>query len=169
MALWLVRAGSQGERENFNFEHNVVAAGWARLLRDLSEVRMPQDLGPVLLEIYPTESVYTRGNWKGQLWFFVAEMQTGDLVVTPLKERPYVAVGEITSPYFYVENNDPDYVHLRKIKKWVEIPRDLFDDDIDVQLKAPLTIRLIRCVNAEKRVRKLIGEAKHDFSQREKI
>ena len=52
MALWLVRAGSQGEQENLALKENVAIIGWEEL-KDLSNITSQEELFELLKKTYP--------------------------------------------------------------------------------------------------------------------
>lgn len=65
---------------------------------------------------------------------FKNEIEIGDLVVLPLKQKPSIAVGRVMSDYELTENSGPDIIHIRRVK-WVtkDMPR------ICVRIKATST------------------------------
>jgi restriction system protein len=156
MAIWIVRAGSRGEREDFALENNVAVAGWPRCPFDLAEAGTRQEMGDILLKAYPHESIHTRANWVGQLWRFVQEIEVGDLILIPLKQRRYVAVGEISSDYYYVKENNPGFRHLRRVRCWKEIHRDDFDPDLWASFIVRVTVARAKCIDGEQRIRKML-------------
>ena len=160
MTIWMVRAGKNGEREDYALENNVVAAGWSWIQQDLSTISSRDELRELLDQVYSVYSTAARGNWLGQLSLLLFEMRPGDLVAIPLKQRPYVAIGEIASRYYYAENDKPDLRHLLKVKGWMEIPRSHFDPDLQEAFNAPVTIRLIKKDRAEERVREMLRKNK---------
>jgi restriction system protein len=160
MALYIIRAGSEGEREDFALENNVAAAGWPRCPYDLSTIYSRDELRDLLDRVYDDETPGARRNWLGQLCLFLFEMKPGDLAAIPLKKRLFVAIGEISSDYYYEKDNPLGCCHLRKVKGWKEIPRSAFDSDLHKAFKAPVTIRLIKQCRAEERVREMLKKTK---------
>jgi len=122
MALWLVRAGSRGEREEFDLQNGVAVIGWGEL-PDLSNIQHRSELTELLEELYPEAGKARRSHWESQVWPFVQVMQIGDLVALPLKQRPVVAIGRIESHYEYRPENGYDAKHQRKVKWLKEVPR----------------------------------------------
>ena len=84
MAVWLARAGKNGEREDFALEHSVAVIGWGDL-PDLSPADTKEKLTELMRHAYPDQSKHTIANYAGQVWAFRGRMQEGDLVVLPLK------------------------------------------------------------------------------------
>ena len=156
MAVWLVRAGRHGERENFVLENDVVAIGWIEL-PDLSQVKSREALQKICEETYPDEKPKTLINWVSQIWPFLAVVQEGDLVVLPLKKRSAVAIGRVTGPYQYRSDFPEDARHTRPVT-WIrkDIPRSAFDQDILYTLGAFMTVCRVQRHNAEERIKAVL-------------
>ena len=156
MAVWLVRAGGHGEREEFALENNVAVIGWDEL-PDLSQIKNRADLEALCFETYPTAKRNTIVNWVNQLWAFTQRIQSGDLVVLPLKTRSAIAVGRVVGPYKFEPSFPSDARHTRPVK-WLktDLPRTAFDQDILYSLGAFLTVCQIQRNNAEPRIRALV-------------
>lgn len=158
MTVWLVRAGKHGERETLALEHNVAVIGWEDL-PDLSSISSREGLIALLEATYPDEKPKTIINWAGQIWPFLAGMQTGDLVAVPIKSRPVIAIGEVTGPYRHRPEFPPDARHTRQVRWLKEIPRDRFDQDLLYSLGAFMTVCRIQRNNAEERIRALLANS----------
>ncbi len=78
MALWLVRAGRHGEREDFALENNVVVIGWDAL-KDLSGISSRDELIRVMAETYPNEKPKARLNYASQIWAFAGQFQKAEI------------------------------------------------------------------------------------------
>ena len=155
MALWLVRAGSRGEREDLALEQGIAAIGWEEL-DDLSDVTSREELLERLETTYPDAKHKTLLNWTSQIWPFIKGMQPGDLVALPLKHRPAIAFGEVTGDYQYRPELPPDARHTRPVKWLKEIPRSAIDQDLLYSLGAFMTVCRIKRNNAEERIRALL-------------
>ncbi len=156
MALWLVRAGRNGEYETKFLDENRIYLTWEGLHDTLSDTKDKKSLSKLLLQVYPNEKPATVRNWTGQIWPFAKEMIPGDWVVLPSKKKPAIHIAEITSEYINVIHaNDPFY-HYREVK-WLatDIPRSNFDQDLLYSLGAFLTICRISRNNAEKRIKRM--------------
>jgi restriction system protein len=151
MALWMVRAGRSGEREEFALETGVAAIGWDAL-PDMSGIVDRAALGAALAAAYPEASLAQRRNWESQLWPFLRGMQPGDWIALPLKRRPAVAMGQVTGPYAYRANNPTDARHTRPVNWRAEIPRSAIDQDLRFSLGAFMTVCRIERNDAESRL-----------------
>lgn len=152
MALWLVRAGKRGEYEDLVLKEGVAVVGWERL-GDLSGVPSREALLAELEEAYPDKGKNTLLNWLGQIWPFLREMQPGDLVALPLKQRPLVVLGRVKGPYQYRRELPPPCRHTRPVEWIKEIPRTRIDQDLLYSLGAFMTVCRIQRNNAEERFR----------------
>jgi restriction system protein len=141
---WLVRAGRRGEQEDMVLETGQVAVGWPSV-GDLSRCRTRDDVLEVLLESTPEATDRTLANHATQLWAFVGKMQTGDLVVLPLKRQRAVAIGSITGCYRYAVTNVPEARHARPVT-WLraDLRRAQIGSDLLSSLGAYTTVCEIR-------------------------
>ena len=155
MTVWVVRAGRDGQREAFALDNSVVLIGWDELT-DLSEFEW-DDLRAEISNLYPEESSGTIGNWAGQAFAFVNEIENGDMVVLPLKGTPVIAVGRISGNYQYKPDNPAGAKHVRSVQ-WitVDLPRLSIDDDILASLGTFRTVYRVRAENAERRISAIV-------------
>ena len=156
MAIWLVRAGKHGEREEEALTDGLAVIGWEEL-GDLSGPRTREDFTTWVRESYPGVGQNTTTNWVGQLWAFRERIQIGDLIVLPLKRRSAIAIGRCMGPYTFRQQGDVR--HTRSVK-WIrtDLPRAAFDKDILYSLGAFLTVCQITRNNAEERIRAVLEE-----------
>lgn len=151
MALWLVRAGARGEQETLAQEKNVAVIGWDEL-GDLSHISSKEELLELLRKTYPDDKENTLRNWRTQIWYFFKEIQIGDLVALPLKQRPSIAFARVTGPYQYHSEFPPGARHTRPVKWIKEIPRSEIDQDLLYSFGAFSTVCRIQRNNAEERI-----------------
>jgi len=155
MALWLVRAGAHGENELLALEEKVVVVGWQQL-GDLSNIATREALLDLLKGTYPEEKNKTIINWSSQIWPFIKEMQVGDLVALPLKQRPVISFGRIIGPYQYRSDLPSGARHTRPVEWIKEIPREVMDQDLLYSFGAFMTVCRIQRNNAEERIRSML-------------
>jgi restriction system protein len=157
MAVWTVKGGRHGEREERCLEHGVIGGGWDKI-PDLSNVESKQALAAVCEHAEPGWSAKTRSNYVGQLWSLRERMGNGELVALPLKTSGTVAIGRINGPYSYRDDLGSDFKHTRSIE-WLaaEVERDAFDQDLLYSFGAFLTVGRVQRDNAEQRILKAIG------------
>ncbi|WP_084496790.1 CBS domain-containing protein [Nocardia amamiensis] len=153
---WLIRAGRNGERESRALQEGLAILGWSEV-GDLSKYRTWHELKSALQQAYSDAGRAVIGNWTGQLWKFDSEIQHGDLVVMPLKTRPgYLAVGRVSGPYEYREDEPRDFRQVRKVD-WLrtDISWDAVRPDLRASLGSLLTVCGLARHNAAARIEHL--------------
>lgn len=156
MAVWLIRAGKSGEREQLALEQSLSVIGWAEI-SDLSRVSTREQLESLCRERYPDSKQNRISNYVGQLWAFRERVQKDDLVVLPIKSRSVIAIGKVTGDYQYRPDLPEDARHTRPTL-WLrtDIPRSAIDQDLLYSLGAFMTVCQITRNNAEKRITALL-------------
>jgi restriction system protein len=148
--LWLVRAGSQGERERDALETGRAILGF----HEVGDLTGKGTRGEILAQLeqnMPEAGANRRRNFAAQLNQFVNTMQIGDLVVLPLKVAEGIAIGEVTGDYQFAV--DDRTLHSRPIKWLIEsTPRDTFKQDLRHSFGAFMTVCEISRNEALKRV-----------------
>ena len=155
MALWLVRAGKDGEREDIAFKYGYVVLGWEEL-GPLDWVTNRSELQNLLRKHKPDAQDRAIQNWSGQIWAFLSQISEGDFVVTPLKSRPIVKVGRVIGGYEYV-TLEGSPAHVRPVEWLNEIPKDSLDSDIRQSLSALMAVCRIDRQNAQHRIETLVA------------
>lgn len=156
MALWLVRAGKNGERETLALDKGVAVIGWEDL-PDLGGLPNRDALAAMLTETYPNQKPKTLSNWESQLWPFVRTIAEGDLVVLPLKTRSTVAIGRVRGCYQYRTDLADEGLHTRPVEWLGEYPRSAFDQDLRYSFGAFMTVCRIQRNQAEERLKALVS------------
>ncbi|GER86698.1 hypothetical protein KDW_08600 [Dictyobacter vulcani] len=158
MAVWQIRLS--GDVQPIALDEGLIFIGWEKI-PDLSTMKSKEDLAVICAKNYPLEKSATIANWAGQLWTFREKIQSGDLIMVPLKGRSAFAVGRITGPYQY----NPDLLfnirHTRTVK-WIEkeIPRSIFEQDILRSLGSILSVCQIQRNDAENRILAILSNRK---------
>ncbi len=160
MALWVVRAGKHGERENFAIANNVVVVNGKRV-PNLLEFQDPDQLLEFLRDKFPHRVKGTVTKWGKQLWNFAQEFQVEDIVALPLKKQSVVAFGRISGGY----RHDPDAPvgakHQRPVQ-WIatDFPRNRIDLDLlQSSLDLQMAVFRVKCDKAA-RIKALIDASK---------
>lgn len=157
MALWMVRAGRNGEQEEGALEHGVATIGWNEL-PDLSSIRSRDKLKALYEEYYPGEKKMKVANAVGQIWRFTSLIERDDLVAVPLKTRSAFAIGRVTGPYEYRVDLSPIIHHVRRVE-WIQtdLARAAFEQDLLYSFGAIMTVCQIQRNEAERRVRAILA------------
>jgi restriction system protein len=168
MALWMVRAGKRGEREDLALDKNLAVIGWEEL-PDLSGIKAREDLASLMAATYPDVKRNTLINWVAQLWAFRSTIVKGDHIVLPLKGRAAIAIGTFTGDYQYNPGLHPSVRHVRPVR-WItkDLPRSAVDQDLLFSLGAFLTVCRIERNNAEERLLTLAKPASKTRGAHEK-
>jgi restriction system protein len=154
MALWLVRAGGNGEYESKFLSEKRIYVTWELLKNNLSTMETRQDLYECLISIYPDDKPNRIRNWAGQIWPFAKKMKPGDWVVLPSKKKASIHIGKITGDYVNDPSAEDPFYHYRTVDWFgTDIPRSNFDQDILYSFGAFLTICRISRNDAENRIR----------------
>lgn len=156
MAIWVVRAGKYGQREQIELDENFVAIGWSDL-PNLSKISSKEDLRSLYLKYYEEGKRMAFAINIGQIWRFTNEIQIKDLVAVPLKSQSSVIIGEIVGDYEYTEKYGNDCKHIRRVNWLKTFPRTAFDQDILYSFSAQMTIFQVKRNKAEERIKKMLS------------
>ncbi len=154
MALWLIRAGREGEYERKFLDDSRAYLTWAELTEDLTKAADRDALTASLRRTYPDASPPQLRNFGNQTWAFVKGIATGDWFAVPSKFSSTIHFAEVTSPCRFDPKAEPIYRHYIGCK-WIarDVPRSRFDQDLLYSLGAFLTICRITRNDAEARIR----------------
>lgn len=96
--VWVVRAGQQGQWEQFNLDHGL-AGGRFHEVGDATQCRDRSDVLRLVRETHPRKPSGVVSAWATQLTQLRFEVAPGDLVLQPLHARGSIAIGEVTGHY----------------------------------------------------------------------
>lgn len=154
MTAWVVRAGRDGEDEQWNLDQGRASAGWSEV-GDLTGVTSREELRSILDDVYAGDPPGRLANYSGQLWALRDSMKPGDLVVMPLKRGGQLALGTITSGYAY-DRDEPDRRRRHHVGvQWSPelVSRSVLKDDLLNTINGAMTIFSASRHNAEARLR----------------
>lgn len=137
--LWGIHAGKTGDADDLFLKHNVIALGWVEM-GDLS--KMPADrevFKGKLLEVWPDRKPGYYPNAAGQIFRFVHEAKTGDLVIYPSKQDRRIHIGEIIGAYQYDTKLELGYPQHRPIKWLKSVPRTNFSQGALYEIGAAMS------------------------------
>src|SRR5947208_341479 len=101
MTLWMVRAGRHGEYEDRFLGDSRIYLTWDTFNSDLRTVASRAELAQMLREKWVNAAEGKVRNHAGQIWSFLREMVSEDLVVVPSKQKRELHFGSITSDIRY--------------------------------------------------------------------
>lgn len=151
MAVWVVRAGKNGEQEQFAFENDVAVVDWPKL-GDLKGIQTREELENYYRMKHPEQSPRTVGSRVGQLWLLINEISIGDVIVLPSligssakRKDSTVALGLVTEPYSHRVDFIPEAKHTIPVF-WLkkDIDRSLFGEDNNKSLGRPPTVYQVK-------------------------
>ncbi|MGI9279452.1 MAG: restriction endonuclease [Endozoicomonas sp.] len=156
MAVWLVRAGAQGQYEQKFLQENRIYLTWDDLNLPLDSLHERSELIVHLGELYGDEKPKRLINHASQIWPFAHAMKKGDRVVLPSKTQPVVYVGQVLSDYQHQPDADNPYFHWRSVE-WEAngVPRSHFSQDLLYSFGAFMTVCRIKRNNAEQRLEEM--------------
>lgn len=124
--LWGIHAGKTGDADTLFLKKHCVALGWAKM-SDLSAIKADRDAFKAkVAATYPDAKPGAIPNNAGQLFRFVHEMKSGDLVIYPSKRDRLVHLGRVEGGYEYDPKTEPGYPHRRAVKWLKSLPRTHF-------------------------------------------
>jgi restriction system protein len=153
MAVWLIRAGSQGQFEQKFLNEKRVYVTWDGLNQNLANMTQRSQLIVALGNNDPDAKPKKLINHASQVWPFAHAIQVGDRVMLPSKVQPVIYVGKITSDYHHDETGEDPFFHWRAVEWLPEpVPRSHFSQDLLYSFGAFMTICRIKRNNAEERI-----------------
>lgn len=150
MAIWIIRAGKQGQLEQQFLEDGKAyltfgqeGATWKGLTRE----EIVQHLEKEEWGDNPNRN----RNFAGQINAFANRIKSGDIIALPSKMAPTIHFGKVTKEYQWNTGEaNPHSIQVDWTDK--DIPRDRFDQDILYSLGAFMTVCQVRRNNAEERI-----------------
>lgn len=121
--LWGIHAGKTGDADRLFRKKHVVALGWEEV-PDLAG--LPDDreaFKATYRTAYPDARDGNVVTSASQLYRFVQEMRTGDLIAYPSKQDRHVHLGRVEGDYRYVTDAPGGFVHQRPVKWLRAVPR----------------------------------------------
>jgi restriction system protein len=152
MSLWMVRAGSKGEYEQEALNKGIVAIVFDA--PNLTHFASKKSLKKMYSRVHPNATRAAVGNLVGQMWRFAKDIETGDLVVLPLKAQKTIAVGRVIGDYEF-RASEKKLKHIRRVAWLKTIPRSRFDQDLLYSLGSFMTVCQIKRNDAENRIVRL--------------
>lgn len=133
--VWVVRAGVNNEIASEVEKASVVAIGWAEM-GNLAQLSSREDFKNCYRAKYPDDNEARVGIGAGQVYRFVKEIQTGDIVLTPIAVSREVLIGEVIGNYvFDSQVISKHYPNIRKVK-WLR--KDVSRDELSAPFRNTL-------------------------------
>ena len=114
--IWGIHGGKTGDADTLFLKKNFVSLGWKEI-GDLSKLKAEREAFKAkVAECYPGKKPAAIPIDAGQLFRFVHEMKTGDLIVYRSKRDKMIHLGRVEGAYKYETKVEPSYPHLRSVK-----------------------------------------------------
>lgn len=151
--LWIYHGGKKDEFVPTAVEADAMALGWDEVDENLSTFKNKNSVLELVRKTYPDSSDGTINIWADQLYKFVTDIATGDLVVMRCKEKKGFFIGTVEGKYYF-DSSAPSFRHRRPVKWKKElVSRDIFGQDLIKLFGAPKTLSRIKRNDAFNRVR----------------
>ena len=142
-AAWLIRAGRNADRYDYNVENGLVSVGFGDG-PDLSEVSSRDEIAELVSRESPKASEAQVRASAGQLWTLRSRVRCGDLVVMPGKTSSHFALGTVTRQYWYRHDSDTMRHAVSVDWKRSDVPRTAVRHDLLRSLSHRRTISSIK-------------------------
>ena len=151
VGLWVIRAGSEGKFAGESLRRGMIAIGYdiRRSLKGASAEEIRKAYNDA--NHAPNRSISAN-----QVVRFVRSIHEGDMVVTPLPDRRFMAVGTVVGDYEY-DGREPEFRHQRAVR-WdaCRVPRSSFPGEIQTWLSPRTTLREYEPPGMEARIRMML-------------
>jgi len=142
--LWGIHAGQTGDADSLFLKHDCVALGWYKM-GDLSGIKADRDaFKHRLAQVYPEKKPRAVSNNAGQLFRFVHEIKTGDLIAYPSKAEKQIHLGRVEGNYVYDAEPVPGYPHHRAVKWLRAVPRTHFSQGALYEIGSAMSLFQIK-------------------------
>jgi restriction system protein len=158
MDAWVLRAGKNGEREEWCLSNGFAGGGFTEI-DDLSGCSSRDDIKAIYRRCRPLDSDGRVNTNSAQLWGMRNGVKVNDLIVLPLKGGvKKVAIGKCVGLYTYLAEESPSQRHVVKVK-WerTDIPRSAIKQDLLYILGGALSFFNPKRNDASWRIEKLLA------------
>lgn len=141
--VWGIHGGVDGDARDIFIKKSQVALGWDDL-GDLTKLPQSRDAyKEKLKEVMPGRKEGYYPVAAGQVFRFVNEMKTGDIIVYPSKPDRMVYIGEVSAGYKYIK--DEEGYSQRRAVKWIKtVPRTKFSQGALYEIGSALSFFQIK-------------------------
>lgn len=126
ITVWGIHAGRTIEVETLFLKENYITIGWNEL-GNLSKIIPDRESFKLAVsKTYSDIKPRVIPNYAEQLFRFVHELKTGDIIVYPAKLERMIHIGQIEGIYEYNPDLAKNYPNLRPVKWLKSLPRTKF-------------------------------------------
>lgn len=124
--FWGIHGGRTGDADGLFLRKKYVGLGWGNMPNLTTLKPSREAFKDKIAEVYPNAKPGAIPNNAGQLFRFLHEMTTGDLIIYPSNYDKRVHIGEIIGDYEYTPEREKGYPHQREVKWIADFPRTQF-------------------------------------------
>lgn len=144
--VWVIRAGGDGGREEYNLEHGLASMHYDNP-PDLGGFSSREELEYFMQQERPDASPRSIQSHASQLWTLRSEVSADDLVVLPVLTTGRIAVGTVTQEYSY--RADEVWRHTVSVDwKRSDVPRSDIKEDLLKSFGSRRTISRVKADDA---------------------
>jgi len=142
--IWGIHAGRTGDADTLFLKKNCIAIGW-QAVGNLGTLAADREAFKAkVAKTYPDKKPGAIPVNAGQLFRFVHEMKSGDIVVYPSKWDRQVHIGRVEGNYIYDPGTEPTYPNRRAVKWLHAVPRTKFSQGALHELGAAMSLFLVK-------------------------
>jgi restriction system protein len=142
--IWGIHAGKTGDADTLFLTGGFIAIGWPKM-GDLGTLKADRDeFKKKVAKVYPTSKPGAIRTYAGELYRFVHEINTGDIVAFPSKRDRKIHIGYVTGDYKHDPSKDENYPNLRPVKWLKAIPRTKFTQGALYEIGSAMSLFQIR-------------------------
>jgi restriction system protein len=126
--------------DDWPISESCIAIGW-RELGDVSKIPPTREaFKKAYVAAIPNSKAGTIPVAAGQVFRFVHEMQVGDYVVYASRHDRMIHIGQVTGPYAYVLDDEPEYPNRRAVDWLRHVNRDEFSQSALYEIGSAMTL-----------------------------
>lgn len=150
ITAWGIHGGKTGDADKLFLKEKYIGIGWI-IVKDLRNIKPPTREGfkEEIAKCYPDSNSRSVGNNAGQLFRFIYEIKTGDIVIYPSKKDRKIHIGEVTGAYEYNNKLEPGYPHIRPVKWLCSYPRTHFTQGALYEIGSAMSLFQVKTYSDE--------------------
>ncbi len=142
--MWGIHGGRTGDADSLFLKKNCIAIGWANA-GDLGTLAADREAFKArVAKAFPEKKPGAIPVNAGQLFRFVHEMKSGDIVVYPSKRDRQVHIGRVAGAYKYDPTTEPSYPNRRAVKWLQAVPRTKFSQGALYEIGSAMSLFLVK-------------------------
>lgn len=142
--IWGIHAGKTGDADSLFLKGGFIALGWPKM-GDLGKLKADREEFKIkVATVYPSSKLGAIRTYTGELFRFVHEIKTGDLVAFPSKRDRQIHIGLVEGEYKYDPSKEESYPNLRSVKWLKAVPRTKFSQGALYEIGSAMSLFQIK-------------------------